>query len=129
MHIRKVIFPCPGRYLPGRSPLPLPSQAYIYLYVCRLLEARISISSESQIISLRKMSAFWQISEHCQQTLIFPGLYVTLKISSWAQEDGNSYLSIDASAKGGQYHKPFYSRQIIKGNLLPNRRAPGVVLH
>ena len=38
------------------------------------------------------MSAFWQISELCQKTLIFPGLYVPLKISSWAQEDGNSYL-------------------------------------
>ena len=31
--------------------------------------------------------------------------------------------SIDTSAKGGQYHKPFYSRQIIKGkvSLLTNR--------
>ena len=33
--------------------------------------------------------------------------------------------SIDTSAKGGQYHKPFYSRQIIKGkvNLLANRKV------
>ena len=31
--------------------------------------------------------------------------------------------SIDTSAKGGKYHKPFYGRQIIKGkvNLLANR--------
>ncbi len=31
--------------------------------------------------------------------------------------------SIDTSAKGGQYHKPFYSRQIIKGKLLANRKV------
>ncbi len=33
--------------------------------------------------------------------------------------------SIDSSAEGGQYHKPFYSRQIIKGkvNLLANRKV------
>ena len=33
--------------------------------------------------------------------------------------------SIDTSARGGQYHKPFYSRQIIKGNvnLLANRKV------
>ncbi len=33
--------------------------------------------------------------------------------------------SIDTSAKGGQYHKPFYSRQIIKGkvNLLANGKV------
>ncbi len=28
--------------------------------------------------------------------------------------------SIDTSAKGGQYHKPFYSRQIIKGSYKVN---------
>ena len=38
--------------------------------------------------------------------------------------------SIDISVKGGQYHKPFYSRQIIKGNvnLLANMKVVMVTI-
>ncbi len=68
------------------------SQAFWWVICAGFWEA-----SEDHLC-LRKMSAFWQISELCRQTLIFPGLYVTLKISSWAQEDGNSYLDIPEKA-------------------------------